>query len=102
MGDNMLDIYENMYQLLKRKESFCLATILFKTGSAPRGEGTSMIIKKDFSIVGTIGGGVYEALTIKLSKNLFENKSSIIKYFNLSNKDASSLGLVCGGELKVL
>ncbi len=98
----MIEIYETMYTLLQKGESFCLATILFKTGSAPRGEGAKMIIKKDFSIIGTIGGGFPEALTIKLCKNLFENKSSIIKHFNLSNKEASSLGLVCGGELKVL
>lgn len=98
----MLDVYENIYELLKNKESFCLATILSKTGSAPREEGSQMIIKKDSSIIGTIGGGLSEALTIKLGKSIFENKSSIIKYFNLSNKGASSLGLACGGEVKVL
>lgn len=98
----MTDIYENIYEMLKRKESFCLATILLKKGSAPRGAGTKMIIKKDFSIIGTIGGGLSEALTIKLSKDVFESKNSAIKYFNLSNNDAASLGMVCGGEEKVL
>lgn len=97
-----MDIYDSIYNLLKNKESFCLATILYKEGSAPREEGTKMIIKKDFSIIGTIGGGLFEASTIKLSKDVFEKKCSIVEYFNLSNKDSSSLGMVCGGKLKVL
>lgn len=98
----MFDIYKSIYEMLQKKESFCLATILLKKGSAPRGEGTKMIIKKDFSIIGTIGGGLSEALTIKSSKDVFESKSFAIKYFNLSNDDAASLGMVCGGEEKVL
>lgn len=97
-----MDIYDSMYELLQKKESFCLATILHKTGSTPRGEGAKMIIKKDFSIIETIGGGLTEALTIKLCRDLFKNKSSVVKYYNLSNTEASSLGLVCGGEQKVL
>lgn len=98
----MFDCYLSINELLTKKESFCLATILTKSGSAPREIGTKMIIKKDFSIIGTVGGGLLEALTIKLSKDVYEKKCSIVKYFNLSDKEACSLGMVCGGDLKVL
>lgn len=98
----MLDIFRSINELLENKESFCLATILEKSGSAPREEGAKMIVRKDFSIIGTVGGGLLEALTIKFCKDIFENKCSIVKKFNLSNRDAMSLGMVCGGELKVL
>lgn len=98
----MKDIYEVMYELLESKESFVLATILEKAGSAPRGQGTKMIIKKDFSIVGTIGGGIFEAMAIKLSSKVFGNGQFIVKKFELSNENASTLGMVCGGELKLL
>lgn len=98
----MLDIYGSINELLKNQEGFCLATILEKSGSAPREEGAKMIVRKDFSIIGTVGGGLLEALTIKLCKDIFENKCSIVKKFNLSNKDAMSIGMTCGGELKVL
>lgn len=98
----MLDILENINTLLDKRESFCLATILFKAGSAPREVGTKMIVKSDFSIIGTVGGGIIEALTIKSCKDVFENRCSIIKYFSLSNKDASVNRTVCGGEQKVL
>ncbi|WML33860.1 XdhC family aldehyde oxidoreductase maturation factor [Clostridium sp. OS1-26] len=98
----MRDIYEVMTECLDNKESFVLATILEKSGSAPREEGTKMIIKNDFSIEGTIGGGIFEAMAIKLSSQIFENKEFIIKKFALSNNGASALGMVCGGELKLL
>jgi len=98
----MLDIIGNINTLLEKKQSFCLATILFKAGSAPREVGTKMIVKNDFSTIGTVGGGIIEALTIKACRAVFENECSIIKYFSLSNKDASSYGMVCGGEQKLL
>lgn len=98
----MISIYESMNKLVDRKESFVLATILEKSGSAPREEGAKMIIRKDFSIIGTIGGGLIEALTIKLSAAIFKSEEFKIESFNLSNEGAASLGMVCGGDVKIL
>ena len=98
----MVDIYELINEQIEKKESFVLATILEKLGSAPREEGTKMLIRKDFSIGGTIGGGIAEAMTIKLSAKVFDDKSYIIKNFVMSNKDAECMGMVCGGDISVL
>ncbi len=98
----MLQIYDIASKLIDKRESFVLATILDKNGSAPRRRGSKMIIKKDYSIIGTIGGGLFEALTIKLSKEVFHNRKAIIKNLDLSTECSNSLEIVCGGELKVL
>lgn len=98
----MKEIYEHVVELLRENQVFVIATILSKSGSAPREEGTKMLIKKDFSIIGTIGGGILEALTIKLSSGVFETKEYVIKDFALSNQDASSVGMVCGGNVTIL
>lgn len=95
-------LYKDIIELLDKKESFALATILDKSGSAPREKGTKMIIKKDLSIIGTVGGGIFEALTIKLANRVIINKSSVVEEFNLSNEGAASIGMICGGKLKVL
>jgi len=97
----MKDFYEIIYEFLEKKESFVLATILDKSGSAPREQGTKMIIKKDFSIIGTIGGGIFEAMAIKLSSEIFQSGVSMIKKFSLTNEGASALGAACGGDLKL-
>ena len=98
----MFDIYRDISTLLDMGESFCLATIIEKAGSGPREKGTKMIIKKDCSIIGTIGGGIVEALSIKLSKEMFEKKCSVVKSFSLSNNKAASFGMVCGGNMDIL
>lgn len=98
----MKDICVQAFELLMENQAFVIATILSKSGSAPREEGTKMLIRKDFSILGTIGGGILEALTIKLSSSVFDTREYVIKDFALSNKDASSIGMVCGGDVTVL
>ncbi|MFZ5969223.1 MAG: XdhC family aldehyde oxidoreductase maturation factor [Bacillota bacterium] len=98
----MSDIFEWINGSLDKKENFVLATILKKSGSAPREEGTKMLVKKDFSIDGTIGGGLLEARTIKLSAKVFHTEEFIIENFVLSNKDVEMLGMVCGGSVSVL
>lgn len=98
----MFQIYDIASELINKRESFVLATILHKNGSAPRRRGSKMIIKNDFSIIGTIGGGLFEALTVKLSKEVFDKKRSIIKNLDLSTECGGTLEIVCGGELKVL
>lgn len=98
----MKDIYELINEQIEKKESFVLSTILRKAGSAPREEGTKMLIRKDFSIGGTIGGGISEAMTIKLAAKVFDDTQYIIENFVMSNKDAAGLGMVCGGDISVL
>jgi len=98
----MVDLFDHIVRLRETGESVVLTTILNKSGSAPREEGSKMLVKKDFSIEGTIGGGLMEALTIKSTLKVFGNHEYSIEDFSLSNKDASSLGMVCGGDIKVL
>ncbi len=93
---------EMLKEFIKNKESFVLATILEKSGSGPREKGSSMIIRKDFSIVGTIGGGAFEYYTIKEAEDVFKSKNNRIKYYNLENDEASILGMACGGSIFVL
>lgn len=98
----MKDIYELISEQLNKKESFVLATILKKLAPAPREEGTKMLIRKDFSIGGTIGGGILEAMTIKLSAKVFEDGLYIIEDFIMPDKDDACLGMVCGGDISML
>ncbi len=98
----MKDVYQLMSKLLNEKENFVLATILEKSGPAPREEGTKMLIKGDFSIGGTIGGGLLEAMTVKQSAKVFQTGKCITENFDLSNHNEISLGTHRGGDLKVL
>lgn len=79
-----------------------LAMIISVNGSSPRHTGTKMVITNDGKYFGTIGGSLLEAITIKESKNVLIQKQSKYMVFELTDKDATSLGMICGGKVIVL
>ncbi len=88
---------------LKWGEDLTLATVLSSGGSTPRSAGAKMIISKDTSISGTIGGGLVEAEVMKLAGNLFETRDAIIRSFDLRDAETkASLDMICGGQMTVL
>lgn len=84
------------------KDDMVLATIVEKRGSTPRGIGAKMLVLKDGSFIGTVGGGSVENAVHEKSKELLSIKKSHIEKYDLSNSKASKLGMACGGTIKVL
>lgn len=98
----MREIWKQMEVLIKRGQPFVSASIVEKTGSAPRAAGARMIICEDLSIVGTIGGGRLEAETLLEAKELFKTQTSKALSFNLIGKDAAEMEMICGGRGEIL
>lgn len=71
-----------------------MATIIEKSGSAPRENGCRMLITEDGACFGTIGGGKIEYLVIKDAETA-EHMS--IREYGMENGD-----MICGGRIKVL
>lgn len=97
-----MHIFKHLIKLLTRKESIVLTTILSRSGSAPRAVGTRMIVRSDGSIRGTIGGGILEAKVRRLAQNAFDHQGTIAHDFVLTAEDAEQMGMICGGQLRVL
>lgn len=85
-------------ELLNTKENGTLCIIVDKTGSAPRGIGSMMLVT-DNGKIDTLGGGAIENQVEKDAKNITK---SCIKEYNLGPSDAAKLGMICGGTNKVL
>ena len=98
----MKTIVEHIVDSLNEQHEIVTATILHKSGSAPREAGTKMVIRKDTSIEGTIGGGTLEAMAMQLAPEVFKTKQSSIEDIELTDDDARASGMVCGGEVSVL
>lgn len=79
-----------------------LATVVEKLGSSPRGAGTRMLVDADGGSIGTIGGGAVEAAVIRDAAALCGGEVSRVADYDLSNSQAATLGMVCGGHIKVL
>lgn len=101
-SEAMKTIVEHIIESLNEQHEIVTATILHKSGSAPREAGTKMVIRKDSSIEGTIGGGTLEAMAIRLAPEIFKSKRSAIEDIELTDEDAKAAGMVCGGEVSVL
>ncbi len=81
-----------------------LATIIRKSGSAPREVGTKILVTDQGKAVNTIGGGLMEAQVIKTAREILEKGAGALKVIRvgLDNDAASKEGEVCGGELDIL
>lgn len=76
-----------------------MLTILSKNGSSPRGTGSKMFLGSRGTSFGSIGGGNVEFTACKYAQAVSDVQ---VKEFDLSAKDASSLGMICGGNVRVL
>ncbi len=74
-----------------------LVTIVSRKGSAPREVGTKMIVLKDGTMVGTIGGGCVEADIRQNALASIESNKSILVHSDMTGLDAEEEGMVCGG-----
>lgn len=98
----MKKLYQNVMELLQRKESLAVATIFDKSGSSPRREGAKMIVRADGSITGSVGGGLVEANAITLALKMIAARKSAVQSFDLTSRDASFTDMICGGTGEIL
>ena len=98
----MKQICDAAIGLLQSGESFVQATILISSGSTPRGTGACMLVLKDGSIRGSVGGGALEAGVIKAAPEILKSKRAKVINIVLDGKDAAAMGVICGGTATVL
>lgn len=84
------------------KEAVMLVTVIKSSGSTPRKKGARMVVTAAGLQAGTIGGGKVEFLAVSLAKDLLEQKESTQQEYRLTPKEASGLGMVCGGGMTLL
>lgn len=88
--------------LLAENRGFVLASIVQRSGSAPRGVGAHMLIRSDGSIAGTVGGGLLEAKVREDGASVWQTKMPVRKRLEFSGKDAAESDMICGGQIEVL
>ena len=95
------DIYQEIENELQAGKSVAQATVIHTRGSTPRKEGSTMLVKADGGLFGTIGGGCGEAGVIQKARlSLLDGKhreelADLTEDINLESEG------VCGGTLRV-
>ena len=90
-----------LYQMEKNIDSV-LVTIIADQGSTPRGAGSQMLVSPEGRLFGSIGGGAVEARSEEMALEVLKKKESFCHLFQLHEQAREDIGMVCGGNVKVL
>ncbi|HUP83480.1 MAG TPA: XdhC/CoxI family protein [Candidatus Limnocylindria bacterium] len=78
------------------------AMVIRTYGSAPRPEGASLLYSEDGRIAGSVSGGCVEGAAAEEIAKAFESGASKVVSYGISDEQAWSVGLACGGNIDVL
>lgn len=96
----MLDIYQELVNITLKGELAVMATVVSSQGSAPRKAGAKMLIKKDGTLIGTVGGGAVERRVQEKAIELMNSGEPQILNFDLSGTKKEE-PMICGGQMTV-
>ena len=97
----MPDIYEEIVRLRQRGEIAALATITSLKGSAPQKASAKILVRRDGTTLGTVGGGCVEADVIRAALIAMDEEKAQTMSFVLNEDDDIIEGLICGGRMEV-
>jgi len=97
----MLDILNQLNDWIEDGKTFALATVIQTWGSSPRGVGSAMLIRGDMQIAGSVSSGCVENEVIDAALDTIKTGKSKILKFGVTDDKAWSVGLSCGGTIKV-
>jgi xanthine dehydrogenase accessory factor len=83
-------------------EHVVVATLVAARGSAPRPIGSRLAISERGELAGSISGGCVESEVAELAREVLANGEPRNVTYGISDDQAFSVGLPCGGEIDVL
>lgn len=98
----MINIFPSLLTELAAGRPAALAVVTSTWGSAPRREGSLMLVREDGSFEGSVSGGCVEGTVIAEAQALLSKGEPSKKLeFAVSNGDAFAVGLACGGTIRI-
>ena len=96
----MKEVIEEAVKLTQQGEPCVLATVVRTRGSTPQKPGAKLLVRKDGSGVGTLGGGCVEGDIWFAAKEILRRKGGPeFRDYYLNEDIAARDGLVCGGTM---
>ncbi len=92
---------EEIFLACQNENALAVLTITQTKGSAARKAGSKMVVFKDETIMGTIGGGSAEHEVLQKSIEACKNNTSALVTCQMLNEDVTKGEMICGGEIQV-
>jgi xanthine dehydrogenase accessory factor len=78
-----------------------LGTVVKTWGSAPRPTGSQIAVRDDGAFVGSVSGGCVEGAVIQEAQAAIDDGQIRKLEFGVSDEQAWSVGLACGGRIEI-
>jgi xanthine/CO dehydrogenase XdhC/CoxF family maturation factor len=95
------EILPEVERWLEDGEEVVVATVVATRRSAPRPVGSSLAVSSSGAICGSVSGGCVESDVYEKAGEVFESGEPQLVSYGISDDQAWSVGLPCGGEIDV-
>ena len=97
----MLAILETIEKWRAAGRSVALATVVRVEKSAPREPGATLAVSDQGEVAGSVSGGCVEAAVYDEARDALANGRPRLVTYGISDADAISVGLTCGGTISI-
>ncbi|WP_220090456.1 XdhC family protein [Micromonospora noduli] len=95
------DVFDEVHRRCRDGEPIALATVVATWHSAPQPPGTAMVVTTDGTVIGSVSGGCVEADLYERARRVLDTGQPELCRYGISDDDAYTVGLTCGGILDV-
>ena len=95
------DVYAELVRLRTSGKDCALCTIVSTQGSTPGKQAMKMLVRRDGTFLGSVGGGCLEAEVLEAALASMDDERPRMLEFALNERDYPDSGLVCGGKLQI-
>jgi xanthine/CO dehydrogenase XdhC/CoxF family maturation factor len=97
----MKDVLETIERWRDEGQRVAVATVVRVEQSAPRDPGATMAVNERGDVAGSVSGGCVEAAVYDEAQNAIASGRPRLVTYGISDEDAISVGLTCGGTIHV-
>ncbi len=99
----MREVLSELLRWWDAGETAALGTVIGTFRSAPRPPGAAMAVGPDGTAVGSVSGGCVEGAVYELATSMLsgEHPGPVLQRYGVSDDDAFTVGLTCGGILDI-
>ncbi|MBA2444604.1 MAG: XdhC family protein [Nocardioidaceae bacterium] len=97
----MRDVLAKLLPWWQTGDSVGVGTVIATFQSAPRLPGASMLVGPAGEAVGSVSGGCVEGAVYELAEQVLADRVPVLQRYGVSDEDAFTVGLTCGGILDV-
>ena len=97
----MREVLDELMEWYDAGATIGMGTVVATFQSAPRPSGASMLVGPGGEAVGSVSGGCVEGAVYELAGEVVASGAAQLQRYGISDDDAFSVGLTCGGILDV-